>query len=132
MDICFKLEIMKTELKLCWHLNTVDQLIDSWFYWMCISTYLNCTSSARRQVLLSKHIANESFLKVFQNYLRNKTSVPVVYYRVKSRVQMFYFESKSCVPLLKISSQGSGCWQNDVWLTVSWDPNKISSRRLLN
>jgi len=36
-------------------------------------------------------------------FLRTKL-VPMMYYRVKSRVQMFYFDSKKCVPLLKLSS----------------------------
>ena len=46
------------------------------------------------------------------------------------RVHMFYFDSNTTVPLQGVALVV--CWQVVVWLTVSWDHNKISSRRLLN
>ena len=45
------------------------------------------------------------------------------------RVQMFYFDSNTTVPLQCVAQDVDAYVGR---LTVSWDPNKISSRRLLN
>ena len=38
----------------------------------------------------------------------------MIYYRVKSRVQMFNFDSETCLPLLKISSPELAFYKADV------------------
>ena len=59
--------------------------------------------------------------------------VPIIYYRDKTRVQMFYFDSNDRTsPMCCISCLESLCWRDVIRLTVPWDPNKISSRHLLN
>ena len=54
--------------------------------------------------------------------------VHIIYFRDKTRVHMFYFDSNTTVPLqcAALVFLDSVCSQDVVWLTVPWDPNKIS------
>jgi len=62
-----------------------------------------------------------------------RTSVPIIYFRNKTWIQMFYFDSNMTLPL-KCAALGfldSVCCQDVVWLTVPWDPNKFSFQTLI-
>ena len=59
--------------------------------------------------------------------------VPIFYFRDKTWVQMVYFDSNTTVPLqcAALVFLESVCWQDVVWLTVLWDPIKISFETLI-
>ena len=56
-----------------------------------------------------------------------------IFYRNKHGYRCFIFIlTQPYLSNVNTSFLESLCWQDVVWLTVPWDPTKISSRRLLN